>query len=121
LDISLLTKPIPKVEINQGSLCNSYSIHKNTESVSEVNEPEEKFKIEKIDKIVSAFDPDGSLFDFFIYILSSKYQQKDFNKEEIISQFELTSKQVEEWVKLALDQKLISKKMKPLRFQIVKK
>ena len=121
LDISLLTKPIPKVEINQGSLFNSYSIHKNTESVSEVNEPEVKFKTEKIDKIVSAFDPDGSLFDFFIYKLSSKYQQKDFNKEEINSQFGLTSKQVEEWLKLALDQKLISKKMKPLRFQIVKK
>jgi len=119
LDISLLTKPIPKVEINQGSLFNSYSIHKNTESVSEVNEPEEKFKTEKIDKIVSAFDPDSSFFDFFIHKLYNKFQDQDFNKEEIISQFELTSKQVEEWLKLALDQKLISKKMKPLRFQIV--
>jgi predicted Rossmann fold nucleotide-binding protein DprA/Smf involved in DNA uptake len=119
LDISLLTKPIPKVEVNQGSLFNSYSIDKKAESVGEINEPEKKIKTEKIYKIASAFNPDGSFFDFFIHKLYNKFQDQDFNKEEIISQFELTSKQVEEWLKLALDQKLISKKMKPIRYQLI--
>lgn len=87
LDISLLIKPIPKVEVNQGSLFNSFS-EPNRETVTQVSEPIIYFEPIK-NPLKSRSNGNkidfrsGSFYDFFIYKISEKIGDQTFTKEQL--------------------------------------
>jgi predicted Rossmann fold nucleotide-binding protein DprA/Smf involved in DNA uptake len=59
---------------------------------------------------------DISFFDLFIYKLSSHFKDKEFNKEELLKLFKLTPKQIDDWLKVAVKDKVILKKTRPVRY-----
>lgn len=61
---------------------------------------------------------EATLFDVFIYKLHMRFKTNEINKEEILKFFNLTSKQVDEWLKLGIEKELLLKKAKPLRYII---
>lgn len=61
---------------------------------------------------------EATLFELFIYKLHLRFKANEINKEEILKFFILTSKQVDEWLKLGVERELLLKKTKPLRYLI---
>ncbi len=57
-----------------------------------------------------------TFFDLFIYKSSSHFKDKEFNKEEILKVFELTSKQIDDWLKVAVKNEVLLKKTRPVRY-----
>ena len=61
---------------------------------------------------------EASLFEVFICKLSNKFKVNEIYKEEISKQFNLTSKQIDEWLKLGVEKELLIKKTKPVRYRL---
>ncbi|WP_445955812.1 DNA-processing protein DprA [Yeosuana sp.] len=59
-----------------------------------------------------------TFFELFIHKSSSYFKDKEFNKEEILKLFELTPKQVDDWLKVAVKKKVMLKKNRPVRYLI---
>ncbi len=63
----------------------------------------------------------ASLFEVFIHKLFSKFKSQEINKDEILNHFEITSKQLDEWLKRGVEEKFLLKKLKPVRYVLNKK
>ncbi len=59
---------------------------------------------------------DASLFDVFMHKLFLQFKSQEINKNDLLKHFEITSKQLDEWLKKGLEQNLLIKKLKPLRY-----
>ncbi|WP_339753443.1 DNA-processing protein DprA [uncultured Winogradskyella sp.] len=57
-----------------------------------------------------------TFFDFFIYKSSTHFKNKEFNKEDIKKLFELTPKQIDDWLKVAVKNEVLIKKKRPVRY-----
>jgi predicted Rossmann fold nucleotide-binding protein DprA/Smf involved in DNA uptake len=77
-----------------------------------------KHKIELETKKISLSYDEASLFYIFIYKLSNQFADREVNKKDLMEHFELTSKQVDEWLKLGVAKKLLIKKIKPVRYRL---
>lgn len=71
-------------------------------------------------KIKNVNYDEASLFDIFMHKLFLKFQSNEINREEILNHFMITSKQLDEWLKQAIEQKLLVKKTKPIRYVLSK-
>ncbi|MEE9363698.1 MAG: DNA-processing protein DprA [Cellulophaga sp.] len=110
----------PKSTKAQGSLFN-YTIGNEVEVSNKVQESEVKsigvettttlsFNNEKISIENTSF------FDLFIYKSTSHFKDKEFNKEELLKLFKLTPKQIDDWLKDAVKEKVMIKKTRPVRY-----
>lgn len=117
-----LIKFIPSVKAHQASLFNSFS-ESNTETITQVNEPIIHFEPirdpskslpngDKIDFISASF------YDFFLYKVSEKIGNQPFTKEQLLAEFDLTSKQLDEWLKMGEERKNLVKKTRPVCYQL---
>jgi hypothetical protein len=61
---------------------------------------------------------EATLFDFFIHKLFLVFKENEIDKTKIISLFKLTSKQVDEWLKIGVEKDLLIKKTRPVRYTI---
>jgi len=61
----------------------------------------------------------SSLFDVFIYKMFNYFKEKEFTKVEIKEKFELSSKQIDEWLKTGVEKKLIIKKSRPVIYKLI--
>ncbi|GAB5401669.1 MAG: DNA-processing protein DprA [Aureisphaera sp.] len=61
---------------------------------------------------------DISFYDLFIHKLSIYLKDDELGKEELIELFELTPKQIDDWLKIAVKDKLLLKKTRPVRYQM---
>ena len=59
-----------------------------------------------------------NLFDYFIYSLQENFGNHKFLKTEIIDKLELTPKQVDEWLKKAIQKELVVKSSNPVKYSI---
>lgn len=59
-----------------------------------------------------------TFFDLFIYKLSISFKDKEFNKEEILKLFELTPKQIDDWLKVAVKNEIILKNTHPVSYLV---
>lgn len=57
-----------------------------------------------------------TFFDLFIYKSSAHFKNKEFNKEDIKKLFELTPKQIDDWLKAAVKNEVLIKKNRPVRY-----
>ncbi|SFS44008.1 Predicted Rossmann fold nucleotide-binding protein DprA/Smf involved in DNA uptake [Zhouia amylolytica] len=110
INTSILSKEVYKepISVKQGDLFDLTSKNENIIKEIESEEPEQ----EKADLNTE----NTSFFDFFINQLSSKFKTEEIKKNEIVNHFNLTNKQVDEWLKIGVDKKLIIKKTKPVRY-----
>lgn len=108
----------PKSTKTQGTLFN-YDKEIEVEVSNKVQETEVKSIGEKPNTTLNSGNvsiEEISFFDFFMHKSTSHFINKEFNKEEILKVFELTPKQVDEWLKFAVKEKLMLKKTRPVRF-----
>lgn len=85
----------------------------------ETSKEESKKKDKEITK--PKFQPDifkASFLEFFMYKLFLEYEMSEIKKESIISKFNLSPKQTDNWLKKAIQKKWIEKKTKPVRYII---
>lgn len=117
-DISDLIKAIPKDKERQSSLFDSFP-NPNRDPIIQVSDLKTLGKTKK-DTLKSHPNDNmidcGSIsfFDFFIYKVSEKYRNQSFNKEHLLRDFELTPKQLDEWLKIGVLRKVLIKKTKPV-------
>ncbi|WP_339661712.1 DNA-processing protein DprA [uncultured Polaribacter sp.] len=112
------------VEVKQGDLFNDIKKNedqldekidnKNTLSNSRQTETDTSLEKKKIDINFN----EATLFDFFIYKLFLVFKENEIDKTKIISHFKLTTKQVDEWLKLGVEKELLIKKVRPTRYTI---
>ncbi|WP_445736246.1 DNA-processing protein DprA [Mariniflexile sp.] len=117
-NVSNIINSKPKSTKTQGTLFN-YDKEIEVELSNKVQETEIKSIGEKPNTTLNSDNVsiEGiSFFDFFMQKSTSHFIDKEFNKEEILKIFELTPKQVDEWLKLAVKEKLILKKTRPVRY-----
>jgi len=117
-NVSNIINSKPKSTKTQGTLFN-YDKEIEVELSNKVQETEIKSIGEKPNTTLNSDNVsiEGiSFFDFFMQKSTSHFTDKEFNKEEILKVFELTPKQVDEWLKLAVKEKLILKKTRPVRY-----
>jgi len=60
----------------------------------------------------------ASFLEFFIYKLFLEFEMGEIKKDIIISKFDLTPRQIDNWLKKAIQKKWIEKKTKPVRYVI---
>lgn len=77
---------------------------------SKKTSPTDELKIKKV-----RYD-EASLFELFIHKLFLKFRSQEINKEEIATSFQLTNKQVEDWLKKGVEENFLIKKSKPMRY-----
>lgn len=119
-NVSNIINSKPKSTKTQGTLFN-YDKEIEVELSNKVQETEIKSIGEKPNTTLNSDNVsiEGiSFFDFFMQKSTSHFTDKEFNKEEIIKVFELTPKQVDEWLKVAVKEKLMLKKTRPVRYLI---
>ncbi|EAR01412.1 DNA-processing protein DprA [Maribacter sp. HTCC2170] len=117
-NVSNIINPKDKSIKAQGSLFN-YNIK--IEESNIVNESEVK---SIVIKSKTSLSPDNdkirveeiTFYDLFIYKSSSYFKDKEFNREEILNHFELASKQIDDWLKVAVKDKVLLKKTRPVRY-----
>lgn len=120
-NISSITQPILNPKANQASLFNTYENKDERPVENKVNEAQAQFTPnKKIDSNQSLGVSKEVFFDFFIDQISKAFSNQEFMKEDIIQAFELNSKQVDEWLKFAIEKNILIKKMKPVRFKFSK-
>lgn len=123
INVSNIINSKPESTKTQGTLFN-YEKEIELEVSNKVQETEVKSIGEKPN---NALNTDNvsieaiSFFDIFIRKSVSHFKDKEFNKEETLKVFELTSKQVDEWLKVAVKEKLMLKKTRPVRYLISSK
>jgi len=105
---------------DQGSLFN-YNIGNEFEVSNKIQELEVKsIGVEDTTTLSSNNEKvsieDTSFFDLFIYKSSSHFKDKEFNKEELLKLFKLTPKQIDDWLKDAVKDKVMLKKTRPVRY-----
>tara|TARA_R110002050_G_scaffold56512_2_gene127046 strand:- start:38 stop:1312 length:1275 start_codon:yes stop_codon:yes gene_type:complete len=110
----------PKSTKDQGSLFN-YNIGNEVEVSNKVQEPEVKsIGVEATTTLSSNNEKtsieDISFFDLFIYKSSLHFKDKEFNKEELLKLFKLTPKQIDDWLKVAVKDKVMLKETRPVRY-----
>jgi predicted Rossmann fold nucleotide-binding protein DprA/Smf involved in DNA uptake len=110
----------PKSTKAQGSLFN-YNEENGVKVSNRVQEPEVKsIGVEATTTLSSNNEKisieDTSFFDLFIYKSSSHFKDKEFNKEELLKLFKLTPKQIDNWLKDAVNVKIMLKKTRPVRY-----
>jgi predicted Rossmann fold nucleotide-binding protein DprA/Smf involved in DNA uptake len=118
-NISSITQPFVSPKESQVSLFSNLENKSLDSEVSEVNEPEAPILYEK--KVNSSDQVENLkdlFYDFFAGQIVKTFGNQEFNKNEIIEKFELNSKQVDDWLKLAEEKDLVIKKLKPVRFQL---
>lgn len=103
----------------QGDLFGKGEDKKKTENLTDKKEtkriiPETKAETKQLNLTFS----EATLFDLFIYKIQNRIKEGEINKEEILKLYELTSKQVDEWLKLGNEKGFFSKKLKPVRYFI---
>lgn len=64
---------------------------------------------------------DASFFELFVYKLNATFETNEITKDEILKHFFLTPKQIDEWLKIGIEQKFLLKKTKPIRYVINRK
>lgn len=77
-----------------------------------------KHNIELETKKINLSYDETSLFYIFMYKLSNQFADREVNKKDIMEYFELTSKQVEEWLKIGVEKQFLIKKIKPVRYKL---
>lgn len=93
----------------------NYGSAKAIESQSRISHPLE-YSIKNIVKIKNLSYEEASLFEVFIHKLFLQFQSREINKDDILNHFEITSKQLDEWLKKGLEQNLLIKRTKPIRY-----
>jgi predicted Rossmann fold nucleotide-binding protein DprA/Smf involved in DNA uptake len=113
------------ISVKQGdlfgeSLETNYGTANTTESQSK--KPQSLETLIKDDgKIRKITYDEASLFEVFIHKLFSKFKSQEINKDEILNHFEITSKQLDKWLKRGVEEKFLMKKSKPFRYVLNKK
>jgi predicted Rossmann fold nucleotide-binding protein DprA/Smf involved in DNA uptake len=112
------------VELKQGDLFNEVNINKvqldkkndnkNILSNKSQSKTDSSLELKQIDL---NFD-EATLFDFFIHKLHLVFKENEIDKTKIISHLKLTSKQVDEWLKLGVEKELFIKKIRPVRYTL---
>lgn len=105
---------------DQGSLF-AYAENKNEESPNLLEESELKIQPPKpqapsAKKHIQLNHHEASLYDTFLIKLWQIFTDKDISKNDIAEQLELTPKQVDVWLKRAIEEEYILKKISPVRF-----
>ena len=54
----------------------------------------------------------------FVFILSRKFHDQELDKTLIIKKLSITSKQLDNWFKLAIDEQIIIKTIAPVRYKL---
>jgi len=118
-DISNLTQLVLVSKEQQGSLFSYQENTRNDESLHQVNEPSIALEIRK-ETLPSIKDKveNELFFDFFVDQIATVFTDQEFQKDDIIKTFELNPKQVDEWMKLAVEKEFVVKKLKPVRFKV---
>ncbi|MCK0134840.1 DNA-processing protein DprA [Arenibacter sp. S6351L] len=110
------------IEIKQGDLFGNRN--ENIEHEVKLAEKKEanlnKIKASKELEIKGTNIPfnEASLFEVFMYKLILRFRTNEINKAEILDYFNLTSRQVDEWLKLGTEKGFLIKKSRPLRYLI---
>ncbi|MCH7397219.1 DNA-processing protein DprA [Belliella sp. DSM 107340] len=103
---------------NQGSLFSSYENSKN-QTHHQVNEPSISLEMRKKNNLSNQKENQNELFfNFFIDQISKVFVDEEFQKDDISKAFDLNSKQLDEWLKLAVERELVVKKLKPVRYRL---
>ena len=121
-NVSNIINTIDKSTKVQGSLFN-YNKENEIEASNIVQESEVKSIAIKSNASLSSDNDKTSLeqltfFDLFVYKLSSSFKDKKFNKEEILKLFELTPKQIDDWLKVAVKNEIVLKKTHPISYLV---
>ena len=118
-NLSNITQPIPHSKDSQGSLFVSYETTNKDQILPQINEPNTPYQLSKEAISTTQIEVQKELFfNFFFDQISKVFTGQEFQKEDILKTFELNSKQVDEWLKLAVDKELVIKEMKPVRFKL---
>ncbi|REG87115.1 DNA-processing protein DprA [Algoriphagus antarcticus] len=120
-EISDLIKVIPKDKEHQVSLFDGFS-EPNRATFNQVSEPKVAYEpLKKSMNSPSNSDiidfKNASFYDFFIYKISEKIGNQAFTKEQIMADFDLSSKQLDEWLKIGVETKVLVKNSKPVSYQ----
>jgi len=123
-NVSNIINTIDKSTKVQGSLFN-YNIENEIE-VSKNIAQESEVKSIAVIKSKASLSSDNvktsleklTFFDLFIYKLSFSFKDKEFNKEEILKLFELTPKQIDDWLKVAVKNEIILKNTHPVSYLV---
>lgn len=121
LTVRLFKTPI---EVKQGDLFNE--IKKNEDQLDKKNDykniitnnSQSKTDASLVQKQIDFNFDEATLFDFFIHKLFLVFKENEIDKTKIISLFKLTSKQVDEWLKIGVEKDLLIKKTRPVRYTI---
>ncbi len=117
-NLSTITQPIQNSTDSQGSLFSSYEKSSKDSTLNEVNEPQVKFGLNKKANSATQVEVQKEFFFIsFIDQISKVFPNQEFQNEDISRTFDLNSKQIDEWLKLAVEKELILKKLKPVRFK----
>jgi predicted Rossmann fold nucleotide-binding protein DprA/Smf involved in DNA uptake len=115
-----IINPLPKSTKSQGSLFNDNIGNEVRESNKKQESEIKAIGVEPPTNLGSSNKnmsiENISFFDLFIYKSLSHFKDKEFNKEELLKLFELTPKQIDDWLKVAVKNKVISKKNRPVRY-----
>lgn len=118
-DPSLITQIIPNPKDSQGSLFVSYETNSKDQTHPQLKEPNTPYQLGKEVNLITPIEVQKELFfNFFVDQISKVFPNQKFQKEDILRTFELNSKQVDEWLKLAVEKELVIKEMKPVRFRL---
>jgi predicted Rossmann fold nucleotide-binding protein DprA/Smf involved in DNA uptake len=58
----------------------------------------------------------ATLFDLFMHKLRSQFKSEEIKKKEILIHFKITSKQLDYWLNKGIEQDILNKKLRPVRF-----
>lgn len=118
-NLTIVTQPIQNSKDSQGSLFSQYENNRNEQILNQVNEPNIPLQLsKKTDKTTQVEVQKELFFYFFTNQISELFTNQEFQRDDILRTFELNSKQVDEWLKLAVEKELIIKKLKPVRFKL---
>jgi predicted Rossmann fold nucleotide-binding protein DprA/Smf involved in DNA uptake len=118
-DPFLITQTLPNPKDGQGSLFVSYETNSKDQTLPQLKEPNTPYQIGKEAKLSTQIEVQKELFfNFFLNQISKVFPNQKFQKGDILRIFELNSKQVDEWLKLAVEKELVIKEMKPIRFKL---
>ncbi|MCE7055417.1 DNA-processing protein DprA [Algoriphagus sp. AGSA1] len=125
-DISEIITPTASYKEKQGSLFDSFPQVPRATVSDEVNDSEPEIQYKSKNKIHPILTPANSsvdcsslsFFKFFILKIEGKFTGEDFTKSQLLESFDLTSKQLDDWLKVGVDQAILVKKNKPIRFSL---
>ncbi|WP_026777772.1 DNA-processing protein DprA [Polaribacter sp. Hel_I_88] len=112
------------IEVKQGNLFNESNDNqdqldkgidfKKTLSNKDQQKTDSKQELKQID--INFYE--STLFEIFIHKLCISFKENEINKEKIVTHFGLTSKQIDEWLKLGVEKDFLIKKIRPVRYLI---